>query len=237
MIGTFHFSSPGSDMVKIKHLDVMDGPSQSYLEALTGRIVANYKPTLILLEYNPENDAQMQEQYKAYQAGTYSLGVNENYQLGFRLGVAAGNVPIASYDERGINWEAEALFEVLPTTAPEINEALEKLLAKITQESQEAHQTLDLKALLMRANDSDEDRLNKSIYILTNSVSSEGKYEGATASSSWWHRNFRMYAKIQQRAKAGEHIIVIGGQGHMAILKDFLALDPNLKAVDVRDYF
>ena len=39
---------------------------------------------------------------------------------------------------------------------------------------------------------------------------------GADASASWWQRNFRMYALIQQHAQPGARDIAIGGQGHTA---------------------
>jgi len=234
MIGTFHFSSPGKDMVKVKHLDVMDAQSQAYLDALADRLAAEFRPTVVLLEYNPENDAAIQEEYTAYQAGSHELAVNEIYQMGFRIAKAAGNVPIASFDERGIGWDAARLFETLPTTAPETKVALDKTYEELTAQSNEDHATKSLQQLLGQTNDPEVDRANKDLYLITNAVSTNGEYEGALASSSWWHRNFRMYAKIQAHAKPGARILVIGGQGHTAILKDFLATDARIKGVDVR---
>jgi len=234
MIGTFHFSSPGNDMVKVDHLDVMDGQSQTYLDEFATRLVAEFRPTVVLLEYNPENDATIQEEYAGYQAGSYELAVNEIYQMGFRIAKAAGNVPIESFDEREIGWEAGRLFETMPTTAPEIEAALEKTYADLTAQSNEDHATKSLQQLLGQTNDPEADQANKDLYLMTNVVSTNGEYEGALASSSWWHRNFRMYAKIQAHAKPGARILVIGGQGHTAILKDFLATDSRIKGVDVR---
>jgi hypothetical protein len=46
-----------------------------------------------------------------------------------------------------------------------------------------------------------------------------------------------MYANIQQAAKPGERIIVIGGSGHTAILKQLLATDQRLVAIEVNKYF
>ena len=55
--------------------------------------------------------------------------------------------------------------------------------------------------------------------------------------ASWWHRNFRMYAYIQQHAGPGKRVVAIGGQGHTAILKDLLADDPDRVAADVHELF
>lgn len=59
----------------------------------------------------------------------------------------------------------------------------------------------------------------------------------ADASASWWQRNFRMYANIQKVAQPGERIIAIGGSGHMAILKQLLAIDQRLQEEKVDGYF
>ena len=237
MIGTFHFSNPGKDMVTIKQLDVTDSKSQDYLDAFTLRLATEFRPTLVLLEYDPKYDALIQERYKGYQDGTYSLGVNEIYQMGFRIAKAAGNLPIASFDENEIGWDAERLLETMPMTAPEIAAAMDKKYAELSAQSTEDHATRSLQQLLVQSNDPEADRANRDLYLMTNSVSTNGEYEGALAASSWWHRNFRMYAKIQAHAKPGARILVIAGQGHTAILKDFLATDSRINGVDVRPLF
>ena len=88
----------------------------------------------------------------------------------------------------------------------------------------------------MRTNDSDRDALNRSLYILTNHVGDDDSFVGADAAASWWHRNFRMYALVQRYAQPGERVLVIGGQGHTAILRLLLADDRDREAVDVRPY-
>jgi hypothetical protein len=234
MVGMFHFSSPGKDSVKVKHIDVMTKESQSYLKSLSQKIAEEFKPTLVLLEYAQKNDSTIQQRYQQYQSNEYQLQVNEIYQLGFRVARASGGIPIASFDERGIGWAAERLFETMPTTAPKIKKTFDDAIKFFTERGNKAHLTMNLRELLLQHNDPEFDRANKGLYLLTNPVSTDGEFEGALASSSWWHRNFRMYAKIQQHAKAGERILVIGGQGHTAILKDFLAIDGQIKGIDVR---
>ena len=45
------------------------------------------------------------------------------------------------------------------------------------------------------------------------------------------------YANIQKLAGPGERVIAIGGSGHMAILKQLLAIDRRLEGVTVDPYF
>ena len=236
MMGVFHFSSPGLDKVKVKHIDVMSQESQNHLIQLTQEISAKFKPTLVLLEFSQENDEKIQNRYKQYLANDYTLPVNEIYQLGFRIAKQSGNVPIASFDDRGVGWEADKLFETMPSTAPKTQQKFDLTIKNITTMMNEAHLTMNLRELLKQSNDPELDRQNKALYLLTNHVSTDGEFEGALAASSWWHRNFRMYAKIQQYAKTGERILIIGGQGHTAILKDLLAIDQQLNSVDINEF-
>ena len=98
------------------------------------------------------------------------------------------------------------------------------------------HSTLSLKELLLSTNDPAEDRNNRAFYIMTNPVGTDASFVGADATASWWHRNFRMYALIQRYAQPGERVLVIGGQGHTAILRRMLADDMDREAVDVRPF-
>jgi regulator of RNase E activity RraA len=99
------------------------------------------------------------------------------------------------------------------------------------------HQTLSLAGVLRAMNSEQQYRLNQSIYLLSNEVGAGDNFVGADASASWWHRNFRMYANIQLAASPGKRVLVIAGQGHIAVIKDFLANDTQRKAVFVDSFF
>jgi hypothetical protein len=73
-------------------------------------------------------------------------------------------------------------------------------------------------------------------YLITNAIAVDGKHQGVDATASWWERNFRMYAKIQRQAAPGARILVVGGQGHTAILKSLLDIDQKIKGVDIRPF-
>lgn len=227
LLGVFHFDNPGLDAVKFDTIDVMTAPSQTYLEALTERL-AQFKPTKVLLEYNPDNEATVNQRYRDYRAGSYQLERNEIYQLGFRVAAKAGLARVYSFDDRSTNWDS-SLWDYLPKHEPQLMQTVEKLIADMSRDFQKAHQTQSLRELLRSTNDAEADRANKDIYLLTNAVGAEQKlFHGANSTASWWHRNFKMYANIQLHAAPGEHILVIGGQGHTAILRDLLQIDPRL---------
>lgn len=235
LIGTFHFKDAGKDVVKVEDFDVFSEQSQEFLKSFTHRL-AQFKPTHVLLEYNPENEALMNQRYADYLSGGYELGANEIYQLGFRIAKHAGLDNVHSFDHREVQWQAEALFEYAKQhDSPEMK-LLNEEIEKYTQEEQQARKSKSLQELLQRSNNDERDRLNMDLYLATNSIGVGDGYSGADSTASWWHRNFRMYANIQKFAKPGERIIAIGGSGHMAILKNLLEIDSRLKAVKVNAY-
>ena len=235
LVGVFHFANPGNDVVKTRQVNVMTSENQAYLNGLAERI-AEFNPTIVLLEFNPANEAEMQRSYRDFLEDTFVLTSNEVYQLGFRIARQSGVKTVYSFDERGIGWRAKELFEYMSEHDAEAEKRLDALIEDVTISQNQAHATKSLAELLMQANDPEKDDINKYIYLITNHVGAGDNFVGADATASWWHRNFRMYANIQKHAQPGERVLAIGGQGHTAILKDILALDRDRVAVDVRPY-
>jgi hypothetical protein len=236
LFGTFHFQDAGEDVVKNKDVDIFTPESQEYLLGLTQRL-AEFKPTRVLLEYNPDNDEKINEQYREYLAGNFELPANEIFQLGFRIAKQSGHERVYSFDNRDVEWRAEAMFEYAKQhDSPEMK-TFDEIIQQITAESEQARSTLPLAGLLKQQNDPAQERRNMDLYLATNAIGAGDGYSGAIASASWWERNFYMYANIQKLAAPGERIIAIGGTGHMAILKQLLAIDRRLEGVAVDPYF
>jgi len=235
LFGVFHFANPGRDLVKTNQINVMTNENQAYLEALSAEI-SKFNPTIVLLEFEPEREPEMQERFRQYVDGTYDLPSNEVYQLGFRVAALSDADTVHGFDDTDIPWKAQPLFDYLESNDTETGARLSALIEELTRDSQEAQTRLSLRELLVRTNDADRDALNRATYLLTNHVGDNGNFVGADATASWWHRNFRMYALVQRHAQPGERVLVIGGQGHIAILRQLLADDRDREAVDVRPY-
>ncbi len=232
ILGTFHFKDAGLDSVKVEDFNIMSPASQTYLSELTDRL-AEFAPTKVLVEYEVSKDPDYFAKYRQYLDGDLALPANEIYQLGFRIAKKAGLDQLHGFDERAAGWEAEPMFEYGKAhQAPEMDQ-FEAVIAKITEDESQARKTKNLQELLLRQNSADSERANMDIYLLTNSIGAHDGYAGADAAASWWRRNFRMYANLQHIAEPGERLLVIGGTGHTAILKQLLAIDQRLTGVDV----
>ncbi len=236
LFGVFHFANPGRDVVRVDQVDVSTPVNQAYLDGLAQRL-CDFRPTTILLEFDRARESDIRNQLDSYSAGKSELpGINEIYQIGFRVAKACGVEKIYGFDESEIGWDAEPLFEYLEKSAPDLLAAFNTDIARLQAAEATAHRELDLKGLLVRANDPGQDQLNKDLYLLTNAAGAGLGFEGADATARWWHRNFRMYANIQRYATAGERVLVVAGQGHTAILRDLLHIDRRISPRDIHAY-
>jgi len=237
LLGVFHFANPQKDLVKSDQVNVMTDQNQQYLQDLTKRLAA-FKPTAVLLEYDTELETVIQQRYTDYLNGEFELPANEVYQIGFRVAKLAGLERVHGFDEGQIGWQAAPLFKHLKAHEPTMEKRMQDTIAALTKQTEDAHASMSLRELLIDQNQPEKDKQNKSLYLLTNEVGvNNASFVGADAAASWWHRNFRMYARIQHHAQPGERVLVVGGQGHTAILKDLLADDPDRIAEDIQAYF
>jgi hypothetical protein len=234
MFGTFHFTNPGLDVVKHDEINVLTDENQAYLLALTKRIADEFQPTVVLIECALTSQAKIDAEYAEYLSGDYALSVNEIDQVGYRVAKQAGLTRVTCFDEREVQWQAEALHKVMPESDPALQKEFESMVEKLVAEFNELSASLTLQAMLREMNSARRDAQNKSFYLLTNEVGAMGDgFYGADASASWWHRNFRMYANVQKAAQPGARVLVLAGQGHTSIMKDFLQLDSKRKAHSV----
>lgn len=236
LFGTFHFSNPGLDAIKTEQVDVTSPENQTYLIKLASRIANNFKPTEVLLECDPKEQSKMSSRFSEFTSGNFELPVNETYQIGFRVAKEAKLKNVVCFDERDVQWKAEALLKSMPKDNPALDAEFKAHIASLTSDITSLHETGSLKSILQKHNEKESDDRNKYLYLLTNQAGAGSNFNGADSTASWWHRNFRMYANIQQAATPSSKILVIAGQGHTAILKDFVQLDKKARLVDIKDY-
>ena len=237
MFGVFHFSNPGLDVVKTQQvIDVTTKENQVYLSELSSRIANKFNPSAVLVECDPKQQPEMEKRFASYKAGESELLVNEIYQIGFRVAKEASLDGVICFDEQEVHWQGEKLMESMPTSDIATNREFQRLIDKVTKLNNEWHARGSLKNILQKFNQREYDQLNKNLYLVSNVVGAGDNFYGADATASWWHRNFRMYANIQKAANTKNRILVIAGQGHTAVIKDFVKTDSKLKLVDILDY-
>lgn len=234
VFGTYHFQNPSLDLVKNRTHNVMDKDSQTYLNELSDRIT-KFRPTVVLLEFDPKDESQINLKYQEYLKGKKELAVDEIEQLGFRIAKKCQLQRVNSFDNRKTPWKSEELFKQIKKY-PKLENEFNKAVQSLAEYEDQLHKSKSLRDIFIHYNSQEMDQKNKSLYILTNEVGAGTDFSGANAASSWWHRNFKMFSIIQKFAQHGERVLVIGGQGHIAVIRNLMELDPKIISEDINQY-
>ena len=112
-LGVFHFAYPNLDAVKTEDKDkisVLDEPFQSEIIAVS-KAICEYKPTIIAIEVTPDRQFKTDSLYSLYKNNKFTLGKEERYQLGFRIGKSLNIPVIYCVNDWGRHYDnIEALF-------------------------------------------------------------------------------------------------------------------------------
>lgn len=251
LLGTFHFSNPGEDIVKLKSFAILGPAAQADLEAITTKI-ARFHPTKIFVEVEWSRQAELDELYRQYLAGTYQAYVaakfaadrrsfyltNEIMQLAFRAGKKAGVSRIYGLDYSQTAFPYDSVQKVMQAAHQEV------LIRQIQDEfhALEAEQnrklaTLSLTDILLDLNSPQRLAENKGAYLnLLNRAGNVGNFAGAYLVAEWYRRNLYMYSTLQKTVTPADGpVLVLLGAGHVAMMRDFVPYDARFRLVEVKD--
>ncbi len=202
------------------------------------RRLSRFHPTKVLVEA-PMDDPKVKERYRQYLAGQFALPADEVYQFGFKLAAHAGNSAIYPIDTYG------------PTLAAE-NDASEKRqevflkanFASVTGPSFKAYlahsDTLERERtyldLLCYLNTNAAIQANASFYSVLDGMGRDADNAGSAYVAQWYARNCYIFSNILSVIHPGDRVVVIMGQGHEYLLREFTRLNPNLVDVDPLSY-
>ncbi len=243
LVGTFHFSNPGSDLVKTTTFNVLAPKPQAELEAITNRIQA-FGPQKIFVECSYDEQAALDTLYHAYLGGQYEAYVkrrykparqnyylrNEIFQLAFRAGKKAGLSRIHAFDYDNTSFPYDSVQRAIQAANQQplqrqIDAEHQRLIAKQNQKIA----TFTLTQLLLDLNTPASLATNKSMYLhLFNRAGRPNDFVGAYLVSEWYRRNLYMYSLVQKLTEpTDKKVMVLVGAGHAAMLREFIQLDPR----------
>ncbi|MBN1939499.1 MAG: hypothetical protein JW843_07930 [Candidatus Aminicenantes bacterium] len=244
-LGTFHFSFPNLDQVKIEkgdQIDVLDPVHQKEIEGLVDRL-AEFHPTILVIERQPSRQAEIDALYRSYLGGKHILGRSEEQQIGFRLAKRLRLERLHCVDEWGqfaenvrTLVEAEggpeaARFEKYFIENPDIGKKFVR---------QPIFKTQGIIAELRRMNDPESIRKSMGNYLI-----GVFKYEEKPndfigvdfETGRWFNRNLRILRNIQRIAtKPGDRILVIIGADHLNLLNYFFECSPEYELISPLPY-
>jgi hypothetical protein len=198
------------------------------------RRLNNFHPTKVLVEAAMDKPTTAQH-YAAYLAGTYTLTANEVDQFGFKLAKLARNSTIYPIDTFGPDLlnDNPRIDDYLKTHFTSIHsEPFDRFLAK-TNELEQHGTYLDL---LRYMNTDEAIRANAGFYSVLDTMGREVDDAGSAYVSQWYARNAYIFSNIASVIKPGDRVVVLMGQGHEYLLREFVTLNPNLTYVHPLTY-
>nr|WP_297913853.1 DUF5694 domain-containing protein [uncultured Allomuricauda sp.] len=234
-LGIFHFGST-SDLMSLQPGDILGVERQEEIISVVEKL-SRYKPTKIVLEF-PFGNNKLDSLYQQYLKAEHPLTINERQQLGFRLGAKLGHEHIYVADHR-MDLPFEDLQNFLVETGKQdfFPNFLSKMKTEVIDVWQNKYDTLTLSEFLAFMNQDEFDRLNKAFYLQhMNQLGTEANPVGVALNAKWWERNMRIMHNIDKLTKDGDKILVLFGQGHTAILKDFYTARSDVQLDDILGY-
>lgn len=251
---TKNFSQTENNKIKVLNIGVFhmgqtsDASSTEYNEASTkakqeikevNQAIAQFKPTIILIEAQPKYQQKLNHAYKKYLQNTEAKTGYENNEiqlLGFEIGRLSNVKKIVGIDHR-MSYDYDMQIVAEKIKAKKYFETGKKLQALISTIDQNVEK-VGLKNSLLTLN-TDEAynfliNINADMLMFANSKNS---FEGADEAAKFYHRNIRMFANINKiKTNKNDRILIISGATHAAFFNKFIKRSMVYDLVSLSDY-
>jgi hypothetical protein len=237
LVGTFHFDYPGLDALKTEEsdkIDVLKEPKKSEVTELV-EYIKKFKPTKIVIEAKPNNE--WSNKLKEYKNGMHRDKRDERYQLAIRIANDFDIDTLYSADATALSddlWERDSTFYKSLTN--KINLELEdpywKQAEKYFNYREGQMKSTPILDVIKSMNSREGHNTNYGLYLTGSFATGDG--QGADNLSMWWYnRNARIFANIVNITEStDDRILVIFGNGHAAILRQFFEASPQYNFIE-----
>jgi hypothetical protein len=229
VLGVYHFVSTNNEFTQ-RPDDVLAPRRQREIQAVVDAL-ARFRPTKIVVEA-PVGDSATAARYAAYRRTGEGLDTSEVEQLGFRLARRMGHERVYPVDVR-TEFDLAPVRRAAATQgqAGLVDSALApggRLMAELS-----ARMTRESVGELLRFHNSARARATHDLVYLRLARVGGPEGEGATLVARWYERNLRIFANVARLVESPEErVLVIYGQGHAPLLREFVQGSPDLALVE-----
>lgn len=224
LLGTGHWSNPTINYINPQYDDMLAPERQCEIQDCLEQL-KRFQPTKVALEAPYERDDELNELYREYRAGTFSLTASEAHQLGFRLAAEMDHDRVYAIDwhdsQREIGWESAIEFARRHNQL----ELISWIESREQQEAQESRnaRTASVREMLLEANDADWLHRNHQIYADLMRVGEGDRYIGVDVVGRWYERNMKIFVNLTRiTTLPSDRIFVVIGAGHIPLLRHFI---------------
>lgn len=235
--GTFHFGyTPDKNKTEF---DENDKNNQKQAHEIA-QLLSEFKPTVILVEYQPNYNIELQKTFEEYKKNpnTQFKNINEVQLIAYELGRLADTKRIYGIDHQlGYNYRiGEDVKE------NHIDSVTYNLLKtdpfKFSKNKVKDFDKLPLKESLLILNSDDylNYLINVNADILTY-VGKENSFQGANEASKFYKRNLRMFSNLNRiPLSENDRVFILMGGAHTAFFRDFLSRSLKYENIPVENY-
>ncbi len=210
-----------------------DSPLSPKRQAQIAEVVAKlarFHPTKVLVEAT-FGDPTFVHEYRRYLAGRFTLGANEIYQYGFKLAARAGNTTIYAIDTFG-----PSIYDDDSPSGKRIDAFLQAHFKSVENPDLDAFLRRD-RDLQLHGTYVDELRYlntdraieaNAGFYSVFAGMGRDADDAGATYVAQWYTRNCFIFSNMLSVVRPGDRVVLLMGQGHAYLLREFVRLNPTL---------
>lgn len=242
ILGTFHYAYPNLDRIRIaeeNQVDMLSDQKQLEIAELITKL-KKFRPTIVAVEYPIKKQSVIDSLYTAFCEGRFGLPVDEIYQVAFRLAKESGISKVYCID----TWGDYERFMDKDTFWIKYEQYLdaekniyhEQWSSEINRKVKEMNLS-DYYALI-----NTDEVLNKmqSAYFLSNFTFEENEidYSGVDwVTAQWYNRNLRIIRNLMRiNTNENDRIFILYGNGHHALLRDYVEYNPLYKYEPVINY-
>ena len=244
-VGSFHFGA--SSDANVVNFDEHKQANQQAVKDIA-KLIAQFKPTIVCLEFLPEDMTTMNQAYQAFLADPKVLNTRygELSMLGFDVARLSGLDKVYGIDNHlGYNYSLGDFIEHSPeltnsvdrdtylqlTNQPflhypglaEVNQRFEQL--SLLEQLQLTNHPLMLDYML-------NTNADKLFY-----VGIGDGFEGAEQAAQFYLRNMKIYTNLNRiPMSSDDRVLILMGAAHTAMLREFIGRSPKFEMVNTLDY-
>jgi hypothetical protein len=228
VLGVYHMSNPGHDIINTEADDVLTPKRQAEIAQLI-EVLKRFHPTKIAIEASVGSQ-RVGREYSDYLAGKYTLSRNEIDQIGYRLARELGHKAVFPVDADGefpyphlVNYaKASGRSKELDAVMAGWGDLVKEQNAYLA-----SHTVLET---LLFMNADDRVAADVGYYYRAGQLGEPYDWAGADLVSDWFRRNMRIYSNVVQLADSpNERVLVVYGSGHLGWLQHDFGSNPRLR--------
>ncbi len=236
LLGTWHMGYT-SDANKSSY-DASLPKRREEIAALALQLAREFKPTKILVEVLPEEQAEMDSIYALYLKDPKKLS---NYQgevglLAFQIARESGAQLIATDHKMEYNY-GRIMQMAQETNNAAVNSYYAQVMG-VLQQAAQLEQQATTKQLYRFTNTPEymNFMFNSNSDLMTY-VNTDGNFEGADTAADFYKRNLRIFANFNRLDITQEdRVLVLYGAAHVAFFHDFMNRSHKYEVVDAQEY-